>query len=51
MGFWGRLIISIGIILIDSLLFFLPLTAIFLVYILITNPQWFRDFLAKSEQL
>jgi hypothetical protein len=40
-----RLLLSIGILLIDLLIFFLPLTAFFLIYILMVNPAWFRDFL------
>jgi hypothetical protein len=30
---------------VDLAVFFLPLTAIFLIYILMVNPPWFRDFL------
>jgi len=40
-----RILLAIGIMLIDLGVFFLPLTAIFLVYIVIYNPPWFRDFL------
>lgn len=34
-----------GIVAADSVAFVLPLTAIFLAYIIILNPPWFRDFL------
>jgi hypothetical protein len=40
-----RILLSIGIMLVDLGVFFLPLTAIFLIYILIYNPPWFREFL------
>ena len=40
-----RVLLSIGILLVDLLIFFLPLTAFFLIYILMYNPTWFRDFL------
>jgi len=40
-----RILFSAGILLVDFLVFFLPLTALFLVYILIFNPPWFREFL------
>ena len=42
-----RVLISIGILLIDLIVFFLPLTAFFLVYILLFNPPWFREFLQQ----
>jgi hypothetical protein len=37
--------------LIDLLIFFLPLNALFLVYILIFNPPWFRNFLNNLNHL
>ncbi|UCH21380.1 MAG: hypothetical protein JSU83_23250 [Deltaproteobacteria bacterium] len=40
-----RLLLSLGILLIDLVVFFLPLTALFLIYILMYNPPWFREFL------
>jgi len=42
-----RIFLSIGIVLIDLIVFFLPLTAFFLVYILLVNPPWVRDFLDR----
>ena len=42
-----RLLICIGILLLDLLVFFLPLTAFFVVYILLVNPPWFREFLQQ----
>jgi hypothetical protein len=45
MNMTKRIILATGIILIDLIMFYLPLTALFLGYILIFNPPWFRDFL------
>lgn len=44
-----KIILSVGIILIDLIVFFLPLTALFLVYIILVNPQWFRELLQKLD--
>jgi len=40
-----RILICLGILLIDLAVFFLPLTALFLIYIILVNPPWFREFL------
>ena len=45
-----RILICVGILLVDLAVFFLPLTALFLIYILIVNPPWFRDFLNRLDQ-
>ena len=50
MSFTQRVLLSIGILLIDLIVFFLPLTALFLVYIILTNPIWFRKFLQDLDQ-
>jgi len=44
-----RILLSIGIMLVDLGVFFLPLTALFLIYILIYNPPWFREFLNNLD--
>ncbi len=44
-----RIIIATGILLIDLIMFYLPLTALFLGYILIYNPPWFREFLNNMD--
>jgi len=49
MSYGQRILLSVGIILIDLIIFFLPLTALFLVYIILYNPQWFKDFLQKMD--
>jgi hypothetical protein len=44
-----RILLATGILLIDLIMFYLPLTALFLGYILIFNPPWFRDFLNNMD--
>ena len=44
-----RIIIAVLVLLADLVIFFFPLTAIFLAYVLIFNPPWFRDFLNQSQ--
>lgn len=44
-----RILICITILLLDLAVFFLPLTAIFLVYIIWENPPWFREFLQQLD--
>lgn len=41
----SRIVLALGIVLLDTVLFFLPVGALFLAYILIFNPAWFRQFL------
>jgi hypothetical protein len=45
----NRIFLSIAILLIDLGVFFLPLTAFFLIYILVFNPAWFREFLDRLD--
>ncbi|MBL7179088.1 MAG: hypothetical protein ABIK98_10845 [Pseudomonadota bacterium] len=49
MNITQRILLSIGILLVDLAVFFLPLSAFFLMYILIANPPWFRNFLNNLE--
>ena len=44
-----RILLCVGIVLIDLIVFFLPLTALFLVYIILVNPPWFREFLQHQN--
>jgi len=46
-----RIMIAVAILLVDSIFFFLPLTAVFLAYIIIFNPPWFRDFFNRLNGL
>jgi uncharacterized membrane protein len=49
MGIFQRVALAVGIVLIDSVVFFIPLTAFFLGYIVVFNPPWFRDFLDNLD--
>jgi len=40
-----RVLLAAGVIMLDSVVFFLPLTAFFLAYVILYNPPWFRKFL------
>ncbi|MEJ2037906.1 MAG: hypothetical protein P8X55_03095 [Desulfosarcinaceae bacterium] len=43
-----RVLLAVAVILLDTLVFFMPMGAAFLAYILIANPPWFRQFLERS---
>lgn len=45
-----RILLCVGIMIVDLGVFFLPLTALFLIYILIYNPPWFREFLENLDE-
>lgn len=49
MGLTKRIGLAIGILVVDAVFFFLPMTAIFLAYVLIVNPPWFRQFINRLE--
>lgn len=46
----NRILIGLGILLVDLIIFFVPLTAFFLIYIVIYNPPWFRKFLHDLDE-
>jgi len=50
MSMTKRILLSAGILAIDLIVFFLPLTALFLIYILLFNPPWFREFLENLDK-
>ena len=50
MSMTKRLLLSATILALDLIVFFLPLTAFFLIYILLFNPPWFREFLANLDK-
>ena len=45
-----RIMIAALVLLVDLVIFFFPLTAVFLAYIIICNPLWFREFLNHMNQ-
>ena len=54
MSIFFRILISVGLIVLHYVGLFLPLTELFIIYILLVNPRWFRNYLnnlaAKSER-
>ena len=44
-----RLLLCLAILLVDSLIFVVPLTGLFLVYVILRNPPWFRRFLGRLD--
>jgi hypothetical protein len=50
MSMGNRILLGLGVVLIDMVIFFLPLTALFLAYIFIVNPEWFKHFLGGLEK-
>jgi hypothetical protein len=45
-----RILLCAIILAVDLVVFFLPLTAIFLIYIIMQNPPWFREFLQQLDR-
>jgi hypothetical protein len=44
-----RLLICLGIVAIHFAAFVVPVTELFLIYIILFNPRWFRDFLDSTN--
>jgi hypothetical protein len=49
MSLQKRLLLAFGIIMLDLVFFFLPLTAFFLAYVIIYNPPWVKYLLERLE--
>jgi len=49
MSLQKKLLLAFGIIMLDLVFFFLPLTAFFLAYVIIYNPPWVKDLLERLE--
>jgi hypothetical protein len=50
MEMWKRTLLALGILVVDTAVFFVPLTALFVAYILLFNPPWARSFLEGLER-
>ena len=44
-----RVLLALGVLTVDLVVFFLPLTALFLAYIFIYNPPWFRELINSLD--
>ena len=49
MSMMVRILIAAGIFVLDLAVVFIPLTALFMGYILLYNPPWFREFLKNLD--
>ena len=45
-----RVLLAALVLLVDLAVFFFPLTAVFLAYIILFNPAWFREFLEGLDR-
>jgi len=45
----NRVLLALGVVALDLVVFVVPLTALFLAYILVYNPPWFREFLNNLD--
>jgi len=46
---FSRLVLAVVIVIVDWAVFFLPLSALFIAYVITTNPPWVRDFLDRLD--
>lgn len=44
-----RILLAAGIVIVDLALFFIPLSALLLAWVIIFNPRWFREFINKLD--
>jgi len=44
-----RLLLALAILVVDAVAFVIPLGALFLAYVILSNPPWFRDFLDRLD--
>ena len=49
MGMTQRILLAAGILIVDLALFFIPLSALLLAWIIIFNPPWVREFINKLD--
>ncbi len=49
MSQFSRLVLAVVIVIVDWAVFFLPLSALFIAYVITTNPPWVRDFLGRLD--
>ena len=50
MKMWKRILLCMGLLVLHYVLIFFPLAEMFVVYIIIFNPRWFRNFLDNLNQ-
>ncbi|HEX6995952.1 MAG TPA: hypothetical protein VF339_17610 [Gammaproteobacteria bacterium] len=45
----NRLLLALAILIVDAVVFVIPLGALFIAYVILANPPWVRDFLARLD--
>jgi hypothetical protein len=45
MSMINRVLLALGVVALEFAVFFVPLTAVFMAYVLVYDPPWFREFL------
>lgn len=50
MSMTTRVLLAIGILALDFVVFFLPVSALFLAYVILFNPPWVRQFLDRLNE-
>jgi thiosulfate reductase cytochrome b subunit len=50
MKLWARILLIAGMVVMHYVFFFLPLAEMFIVYIILFNPRWFRRFLNNMSK-
>jgi hypothetical protein len=50
MSMINRVLLALGVVALDIVVFFVPLTAVFMAYILVYNPPWFRGFINSLDE-
>jgi hypothetical protein len=43
----GRVVLAVAIVLVDLVLFAVPLTAFVAAYVIVARPPWFREWVAR----
>jgi hypothetical protein len=44
-----RILLAALVLLVDLVIFFLPVAAVFLAYVIVFNPPWFKDFINQLD--
>jgi hypothetical protein len=50
MSLTNRILIAALVVLLDLVVFFFPISAVFVAYVIIFNPPWFKDFILRLDK-
>ena len=50
MSLTNRILIAALVVVLDLVVFFFPISAVFIAYVIIFNPQWFKDFILGLDK-